>query len=423
MHLREGVRLAMLQIRTETLKSFFSLLGVIIGVMFLIVVVSVVEGMDRYVTEDFSSKVFGVNTVSLRRWPEVSINTDPEVWRARLRRPRITYDDAEALRERLSVPATVMVESDAGGNVVADNGREVENVRIVGASHEVFAVRDLELTRGRPFSEQEARRGVAVTVLGSETAEQLFEGLDPVGRTVRIGGFPYRVVGVLEAQGSLFGQSLDNQVLAPARSPIQAVTNPRGVVDAVVVQVHDPARLTEAQAEIEGLMRVRRRLRPAEESDFALETAEESLSFWNRISQILFIALPGLVAISLVVGGIVIMNIMLVSVIERTREIGVRKAIGARRRDILTQVLIEAATLSTVGALLGVAAGIVGFVLLAFPETNWQIQLLLFAGISLASIWIWRYFLRDRFAKPESGRVLNRRGASYVGRTFTLKEP
>jgi putative ABC transport system permease protein len=182
--------------------------------------------------------------------------------------------------------------------------------------------------------------------------------VDPLGRTLRLRGFPYRIIGVLKEKGSLFGQSLDNQVVAPAHSPIQSIVNPHGVVDQVVVQAINPDDLRDAQTEAEGIMRVRHRLRPADANDFALETAEEAISFWNKISTILFTALPMLVAISVVVGGIVIMNIMLVSVMERTREIGVRKAIGARRRDILTQVLIESATLSTVGGAFGVAVGI-----------------------------------------------------------------
>jgi putative ABC transport system permease protein len=171
-------------------------------------------------------------------------------------------------------------------------------------------------------------------------------------------GFPYRVIGVLEERGSLFGMSLDNFAVAPHQSPIQAVLNPPGIVDEVIIQTVNPDRLLEAQMEAEGIMRTRRLLRPSETNNFALETADDAISFWDNISRILFTALPGLVAISLVVGGIVIMNIMLVSVMERTREIGVRKALGARRRDILTQVLIESATLSTVGAIFGVLAGI-----------------------------------------------------------------
>ena len=124
-------------------------------------------------------------------------------------------------------------------------------------------------------------------------------GLDPIGRTVRLRGFPYRVIGVLEERGSLFGQSLDNFAIAPARSPIQAVTNPRGVVDEVIIQTLDPDRLREAQAEAEGIMRTRRRLRPADLNNFTLETAEDAISFWDNISRVLFTALPGLVAISL----------------------------------------------------------------------------------------------------------------------------
>ena len=353
----EGIRLALQQIWTEKLKSFFSLLGVIVGVMFLIVVVSIVEGMDRYIREDLASVMFGVNTVTLSRLSE-GPNFEGSSDRARQRRPRITFEDWEAVREQITIPASVGAESSVEGEIVADNGKAVENVWISAVSPEIIAIRDWVVERGRTFSPQEAERGTAVVVLGTETADFLFENLDPLGRRVRIRGFPYRVVGILEEQGSLFGQSLDNRAIAPARSPIQAVTNARGFVAQVVAQSQEPADLRPLQREIEGIMRTRRRLRPADENNFSVETAEDTLSFWDNVSRILFLALPGLVAISLVVGGIVIMNIMLVSVMERTREIGVRKAIGARRRDILGQILIESVTLSGVGAALGVAVGV-----------------------------------------------------------------
>lgn len=358
MQLWEGVALAMQQIRAEKLKSFFALIGVIIGVTFLLLVVSVVEGMDRYIRVEFSSQIIGINTITLRRSPAVSFNPDPEYFRAQQRRKRITYADADAIQARLGVPARVAVESDTGGELGGDNGRTLTNVRILGASPEVFQIRNWEIEKGRAFTPQEADRGVAVVVLGWGTADALFEDGDPIGRTVRIRGFPFRVVGVMKSLGSLFGESLDNQAVAPARSAVQSLTNPHGVVDQIVVQTADPADLRLAQAEIEGIMRARRGLHPRDENDFSLETADQTLSFWDRISRILFIVLPGLVAVALVVGGIVIMNIMLVSVMERTREIGVRKAIGARRSDILTQVLVESATLSAVGALIGVALGV-----------------------------------------------------------------
>ena len=365
MHLWEGVALAMHQIRSEKMKSFFSLLGVIMGVMFLIVVVTIVEGLDQYVRVEVTSQVFGINTVTVRRWGESGVDNDREAWRARLRAPRLRYEDAEAIRERLTIPALIGVESDTNASAVADNGRTATGVNVVGASIEIFEIRDLNVSRGRIFSDLEASAGIPVLVLGKETAEVLFEEVDPLGRVVRLRGFPYRVIGVLEERGSLFGQSLDNFAVAPARSPIQSITNPRGVIDEIIVQTLDPDQIREAQAELEGIMRTRRQLHPSEPNNFAVETADNAISFWDNISKILFTALPGLVAISLVVGGIVIMNIMLVSVMERTREIGVRKALGARRRDILTQVLIESTTLSTAGAILGVAMGVMLAMLVA----------------------------------------------------------
>ncbi len=358
MQFLEGVRLAWEQIRTQRLKSFFTLLGVIVGVMFLIVVVSIVEGMDRYIRDTLTDKIFGVNTVTVRRSPNFALNTSREQERAWNRAPRLTFDDLDHLRERVTFPAVISPESDATGALEADRGRKVENVRIVGASAEIFDIRGWRVERGRAFTGQEAEQGIPVVVLGKSTAEVLFETIDPIGKRVRIRGFPYRVVGVLEEQGSFLMISLDNLVVGPVRSPLQSITAPRGRVDQIVLKAEVPELVVPLQQEVVELMRVRRRLGPAELDNFAAETTESSLSLWERISQILFMALPGLVGISLVVGGIVIMNIMLVSVMERTREIGVRKALGARRADILAQVLIESATLSGIGALFGVAIGV-----------------------------------------------------------------
>jgi len=359
MRILEGIRLALAQIRAQKLKSFFALIGVFIGVMFLVTVVSVVEGMNRYMEEDFAKMVWGLNTAVVRRMPSVQMDPSPAVWREWRRRPRLRLADADVVRARLSMPALVAVASMSGGNVVADDGTEVTNVMLSAVSADYFRIRELEIERGRLFSAAEDRTGAPVVVLGRETADVLFGLLDPLGRTVRIGGFPFRVIGILEKQGSLFGMSLDNQAIAPARSPMARLVNPHGVIDEIVVRTENPAALDQAVMELEAIMRARRQLRPAEPNNFEVETAEDSMSFWTRISQILYVAFPGLVAIALVVGGMVIMNIMLVSVTERTREIGVRKAIGARRHDIIIQVLVESATLSGVGAVLGIGFGIV----------------------------------------------------------------
>jgi putative ABC transport system permease protein len=182
--------------------------------------------------------------------------------------------------------------------------------------------------------------------------------VDPVGRELHIRHFPYRVIGVVERQGNLFGLSLDKFAVAPALSPVKQFVNPPGVVDALVVKAGSPEDMRLALEQAQAIMRARHRLRPADPDDFTLEGAEAVLDFWSKINRILLAALPGLVSISLVVGGIVIMNIMLMAVAERTREIGIRKSLGARRRDILRQFLVEATTLSTVGAALGIALGI-----------------------------------------------------------------
>lgn len=359
MNLREGVLLALGQIRAQKLKSFFAVLGVIIGVMFLITVVSVVEGMNRYMEEDFARTIYGLNTLTLSRQPEISFSSDPDVWREYRRRPRITFRDADAIRAGLSVPALVAVESFSGGTLVSDRGVEVENVWLTGASADLFRIRDMDIERGRSFTAPEDRAGMPVILLGAEAAETLFGRLDPLGRQVRVNGVPFRVIGVLKKQGSLFGQSMDNRAFAPARSSMGRLVNPQGIVDRVLVKPLDEGNMEQARLDLESVMRVRHGLRPTEENDFAIETASESMNFWQNIRRILMIAFPMLVSVGLVVGGIVIMNIMLVSVTERTREIGIRKALGARRRDIHVQVLVESATLSLLGALMGIGIGMV----------------------------------------------------------------
>ncbi len=358
MYLREGILLALAQIRAQKLKSFFAVIGVVIGVMFLMTVVSVIEGMNRYMKEDFARTIYGLNTITLRRTPSVSINPSPEELREWRRRPRLTFEDAEAIREQLDVPALIAVESDTRGRVEADNGTEVENVFLTAASADYFRIRDFRLTRGRLFTAPEDRLGTPVVVLGHETADKLFGARDPIGKTVKIAGHPFRVIGVLEKQGSLLGISMDNRAIAPSRSPLAREVNPHGVVDNILIRTADEQQMARALLEVEAIMRVRHRLRPDQPNDFALDTADDSMSFWTRITQILYFTFPVLVGIALVVGGMVIMNIMLVSVMERTREIGMRMAIGARRRDIVFQVLVESATLSGFGALVGIGIGI-----------------------------------------------------------------
>src|SRR5213596_1257355 len=384
----EAVRLALQTIRAQKLKSAFSIIGVFIGVMFLIAVVSVVQGMNRYMTDKFAGTILGVNTFRLRQFPDVQLgnvtdstwpsctsgncrnrnvftqfpdvqlgNVTDSTWRVWRRRPRVTYEDAQAVMRGVTVPVLAAWESSTRTTLVAGR-KQAKDVEVTAASELYFDIRALPVEQGRPFTGQEVQAGVPVLVLGHELADKLFEGQDPIGREVRIFGLPYRVIGVVEKQGNLFGLSLDKFAVAPASAPLKSYVSEPRVVDAVAMKARSQPEMRAALAQAEAIMRSRRHLRPREPNDFALETADEVLDFWGKISRVLFVALPGLVAISLVVGGIVIMNIMLMAVAERTREIGIRKSLGARRRDILRQFLVEATTLATVGAASGVALGL-----------------------------------------------------------------
>jgi putative ABC transport system permease protein len=202
--------------------------------------------------------------------------------------------------------------------------------------------------------------GSRVVVIGSEVATYFYPGLDPLGRELRIGGIPYTVIGVIEKQGSLFGLSMDKLAIAPFNSPMHRLTNPRGDIDGMMVQAANPILMDEWMEITREVLRGHRRLRPSQPDNFVMETSASALVSFNKTKQVMQIAGTALPAIGLIVGGMVIMNIMLVAVAERTREIGIRKSLGARRRDILSQFLVESATLSTLGAMIGIALGLAG---------------------------------------------------------------
>ncbi len=360
MQIFEAIRLALQTIWANKMKTAFSVIGVFIGVTFLIAVVSIVEGMNNYMTDRFAGTLLGVNTFHLRRFPNFQTGeVTEEMWRSWVRRPRISYEDAAAVSAAISVPNVSAWES-ANRTTLEYRGKLARDIEVIAATERWFDIRNMPISAGRAFSAQEVRAGTPVIVLGWELTERLFEGRDALGKEVKIQGIPYRVIGIVEKQGNLFGISLDKFAVTTAFAPAKRFVNPPGVVDALMLKANSLGELQVAMAEAEAVMRTRRHLRPTEDNNFAIETADAVLDFWAGINRILMIALPGLVAISLVVGAIVIMNIMLMSVAERTREIGIRKSLGARRRDILSQFLVESATIATVGAAVGVGTGLAG---------------------------------------------------------------
>ena len=350
--------MALATVRAQKLKSFFSLIGVLIGVTFLIAVVSIVQGMNRYMVDQFANRLIGANTFELRQRPSIQMgHVSDELRLAWRRRPRVSYADADYVRGRIRTPAT-FAKYCADRVTIHYGGRFAKDIELVGTEESYFGIRNYELTAGRVFTAQEVRSAQPVLVIGHELADKLLPGLDPVGKELRIAGLPYRVIGVVEKQGTLFGISLDKFAVMPFTAQGRRLICPINVLDALIVRTDDPGSMQGALGEAEAAMRARRQLKPWEGNNFDFQTAEGALGSWQKISRILFLALPGLVAISLVVGGIVIMNIMLMAVSERTREIGIRKALGARRRDILAQFVVESATLSVAGAALGIGLGI-----------------------------------------------------------------
>ncbi len=353
----DAVRLALAQIRVQKLKSFFTLLGVVIGVMFLIAVVSIVEGMSSYMEHDFVGKLVGVNTMTLRQQPNIGGDISEAQWRAMQRWPRVKITDVEPVIKELP-PGTLWSAEGYDNVMMSSQWARPTMLQASAVEGDYFKIREMKMERGRVITPQEMALGSNVIVIGQEIATRFFPKLDPVNRQLKVAGLPYTVIGVAESQGSIFGISLDRFVVAPYRSQLRHVVNRPLVIDEVKIKATGDADMGEMQETIRQTMRGMRHLRPSQPDNFTIETSESALTFWTNIKSKLVIAGVVLPAIGLVVGAIVIMNIMLVAVAERTREIGIRKALGARRRDIMSQFLVEAATLSTVGAAIGIALGI-----------------------------------------------------------------
>jgi putative ABC transport system permease protein len=358
MMIRDAVKIALNTIRTQKLKSFFSLLGVLIGVTFLIAVVSIVQGMNVYMEDQFANRLVGLNTFQLRRMPNFnSGNVTDDMWRSWQRRPRINYAEAAYIETHMNTPAIFSRYCSQRMSLIWE-GKTAKDVDVWTADAPIFTIKSFDIEAGRTFTPQEARAGQAVAVIGWEVADKLFKGADPLGKSVTIQGLPYRVVGRVAKQGTIFGISLDKFAVVPFDAPVHRAACRLGFMDELHVHTANIASMQTALGEVEEMMRIQRRLKPAQEDNFAMQTAEGALEGWKKISRFLMLALPLLVGISVVVGGIVIMNIMLMAVAERTVEIGIRKALGAKRRDILAQFVVESATISTVGAGIGIITGI-----------------------------------------------------------------
>lgn len=350
MNVREGFTIALASLIANPLRSFLTLLGIIIGIVAIISVVAVINGLNLYVEEKIVT--LGPTSFEVNRFG--IITNRKQFFEALRRNPELRISDAEAVRDLAALPEAVGVK--VSGGTDARYGRSVlRGLSLRGISPEILMIEPYEVAQGRAISLEENVRAARVAFVGHDVATKLFGVLDPVGRSIKLWGRSHEVVGVGAPQGSVFGQSRDSYVLIP----INTFRKTFGMRDSVsiVVRVRRPEDVEPAMDEVRAILRSRHHLRWHEPDDFGFISSEAINSLWRDLSRTIFQIALFIVGISLVVGGIVIMNIMLVSVIERTREIGIRKAVGARHKDILRQFLIESAVLSGTGGVIGILGG------------------------------------------------------------------
>ncbi|HXB57515.1 MAG TPA: ABC transporter permease [Vicinamibacteria bacterium] len=350
MDLRELTREALRAIRAHALRSVLTLLGIIIGVTTLVGVVSVINGLNAFVRE----KVFTLS-------PDVFVVTKFGIIRSReefldaLKRKNVEWGDYERLASRLQKAEQVAAEA-VGNSAVKFRDHRLPDIQVHGTTANYGRMMSLDLDSGRYFAESEDETAQAVAVVGWDVKDELFPQLDPVGRTLLLGGAPYRVIGLLAKQGRTLGQSRDSQVFVPVQTYRRAF-GARSSLNILVQAKGGVTGVEDAVDEVRGVMRSLRHTAFRAPDPIGVVTAESLQTLWTQISAAAFILSLLIASVSLGVGGIVIMNIMLVAVVERTREIGVRMALGARKRDIRRQFLLEAALLSLGGGLAGVVLG------------------------------------------------------------------
>ena len=380
------------QIASNKIRSFFTLLGIMVSVAFLVAVVAIIQGMNAYVTENVAGAVIGANSFQVRRTPLTVGPFDDEAWRRVQRRPSVDRRDEAAVRAALPEAEAIALTSGFPTPVtdVVWRNQSLGGIAVTGVTPEYQIVQDYRFDSGRPISSLDLEQRRAVAVIGHDVADKLFPSVDPVGQDVRLGGEHFEVIGVVAAKGSVLGQSFDTFALIPY-TRFEMLYGRRQTVT-ISVKMRDPETITPAMARVVEALRVTRRLRPGQENTFSVETAEALVAFWKNLTRVLFSVVPAMVGIGIVVVGIVIMNIMLMAVTERTREIGIRKAVGARARDIERQFLAEAVMLSALGGALGIVAGwaVAGLVDAVSPLpariTGWSVAVALLLGVSIGVI-------------------------------------
>jgi len=345
----EAARIALDSLRKNKLRSFLTLLGIILATTTLIAVTALIHGMNLYIADKVSN--MGSDGFRVVRMAFFG-NFDPKKFlEMQKRNPEFRPDEYEFVKDHATLlkDLGMMVSRQAR---VTYKGQSQEAVSVQGITENIPQINNVQVDSGRAITYEEVRRHAPVIFIGNDIRERFFQGVDPVGKTVAVEGVPYEVVGVAKALGSVFGNSQDNFVMVPIESYFKTYGSRSGI--RLIAKAIDQAHLIEAEDEVRVLLRSYRHLRPDQDDNFTIFASDTIVSLWERLTATIAAMAVGIVSVFMVVGGIVIMNIMLAVVTERTHEIGIRKSLGARRRDILNQYLVESAVLAAAGGLVGV---------------------------------------------------------------------
>lgn len=380
MEFLEAVKIALQSLWANKLRSILTLLGVVMGVASVIMVITLVNGANTYVSTKLSG--YGSDVFTISKQPSVIFSAQ-EYFRYQ-KRKRLEMEDYQAISESCKTCTQVGALLSSTGKVVY-NGKSSTNTEVRGYTWMMPDLNNVTIAIGRAFTPTDEEHGTHNAIIGYDIIDNLVGEGNPIGKEIRVGGVPYTVIGVGDRQGKTLGQSQDNWVAIPI-STYQHVYGTHDTITIYARASNGTDAMERAKDEVRVLMRSRRHDDPGQPDSFEVETNDTFLDIWKSISQIFAFVVIAIASISLVVGGIVIMNIMLVSVTERTREIGVRKALGARQKDVLLQFLIESATMALVGGMIGVLGGI-GFaklitVVIGFPTSVqvWSVLLGLFVA-------------------------------------------
>ena len=346
----ESVRLALTSIWSNKLRSMLTLLGNIVAVSSIITVVALITGVNQAVTDAIVSDL-GADSFTIQR---MGITQNEDEFERMRNNPQVTLEDALAVKRYASSVRSIMAQAQTQTRV-AYRDEELETLTVQGVSEDYIDFATFDAERGRMITPTEVTRKRPIALIGWGTADRLFKGADPLDKQIKVAGVPFTVVGVSKKKGASFGQSLDEFVVIPL-GQYQKLFGTRQSLS-LMVRPRDAALASYAKDEARVALRVDRRLKPTAPDNFGIVASDSVLGIFQQATAGIAVVLVGIVGLSLLVGGIVIMNIMLMVVSERTREIGLRKALGAKRRDIMSQVLTESITLSLVGGIMGIALG------------------------------------------------------------------